>query len=391
MGNPISDLWGAAVAEWHAVTRGYVAEWQDMYDTVTLFDWRPKVNAAFTYLAKIIQDATILAATSNADTVGIGRDTSGLHRNALVFLRNSYVPRWADNARNEAINYGAAQLLISVRVLERRLRSEHAEMVLRVLREQLGREVADDREHADMVTRVAQEANTRALADQHLDQVLTARIAAAKAQVLAVVDQVRQQLAAQIAQVLKYAQSIPGLVDQEAAAGYDPTLKDRAGGLQKLLDVVVAHDPLIADVVKQLAGWLVDLAEVDNPLLRIAAQLVLKQLVDRLGLNTALGALLNDVLGPVLGGGRPKTLTAVTAQIGKRLNASDDGLAQLAPLAPEADQLREMGTLAFDAALLGYLAAAIADPVAAADDTATALDTVAGPLLAPLRGLLGVP
>jgi uncharacterized protein YggT (Ycf19 family) len=45
----------------------------------------------------------------------------------------------------------------------------------------------------------------------------------------------------------------------------------------------------------------------------------------------------------------------------------------------------------FDVALLSYFAAAVADPVATANDTVDVLAPVTGPLLAPVRALLGMP
>jgi hypothetical protein len=50
-----------------------------------------------------------------------------------------------------------------------------------------------------------------------------------------------------------------------------------------------------------------------------------------------------------------------------------------------------MGTLIFDAALLGYLGAAVVAPVATANDTVDVLAPVTGPLLTPVRALLGIP
>jgi len=230
-----------------------------------------------------------------------------------------------------------------------------------------------------MAAAIAQEVTDRTAGDQH-----SREQAAAEDKALS------DALTAQITSVLKYAQSIPGLIDTRAANGYDPTLRARANALTKLLDTVVAHDPLVASLVSNLAKFLVELAGVEDPVLRIAAQLVLKQVIDRLGVDSALHAMLSDLVGGILGGGEPKTLQDIMADIGNRLDALESGQAELAPLAPEADQLHEMGTLIFDAGLLAYLAAAVADPVATADDTEAVFATVADPLLAPVRALLGM-
>jgi hypothetical protein len=167
-------------------------------------------------------------------------------------------------------------------------------------------------------------------------------------------------------------------------------LRARGDLISKLLDTVVAHNPAVRDLVTNLAKFAIDLAGIEDPVLKIAAQLVLKQVIDHLGVDSALTAMLNDLLGGILGGGDPKTLQTIMADIGNRLDALEKGQAELSPLAPEADNLHEMGTLIFDAALLAYFAAAVADPVATANDTVDVLETVTGPLLAPVRALLGM-
>lgn len=226
----------------------------------------------------------------------------------------------------------------------------------------------------------AAEAAARGAGDDHTRQQTAAAISA-----------LNTALLAQINTVLKYAQSIPATIDQRAAAGYDPTLRARGNLIQKLLDTVIAHDPAVAGLVGNLTTFIIDLAGVEDPVLRIAAQFVLKQIIDRLGLDSALKAMLNDLVGGILGGGNPNTLQSIMADIGNRLDALESGQAELSPLAPEADDLHEMGTLIFDAALLGYFAAAVADPVATANDTVDVFAPVTGPLLAPIRALLGMP
>ena len=245
--------------------------------------------------------------------------------------------------------------------------------------EAVARGLGDQHSREQAAALVATEAQQRSLGDQHSRQQAAAGIKA-----------LDQALTAQLNTILKYAQSIPGTIDQRAAAGYDPTLRARGGLVQRLLDTVAAHDPAVAGLVGDLAKYAVDLAGIEDPVLRIAAQLVLKQVVDRLGLDTALHAMVSDLLGSLFGAGPPKTLQAITADIGTRLDALESTAAELSPLAPEADQLRELGTVIFDGLLLAYFTAAVADPKATADDTVAVFAPVTGPLLAPVRALLGM-
>ena len=263
------------------------------------------------------------------------------------------------------------------------------------------RTLGDDHTRQQLAAAALLEAQQRTLGDDHTRQQLAAAMllearqratgdADSRQQAAAGDKALNDQLTAQINGVLKYAQSLPGLVDTRAANGYDPTLRARATLLTRLLDTVTAHDPAMAGLVSQLAKLIIDLAGVEDPVLKIAAQLVLKQVIDHLGVDTALQAMLSDLLGGIIGGGQPKTLQDITADIGHRLDALEAGQAALSPLAPEADNLHELGTLIFDASLLGYLTAAVVDPVSTADDTVGVFAPVTTPLLEPVRVLLGM-
>ena len=271
-----------------------------------------------------------------------------------------------------------------------------------VLLERTGRIAGDQHSREQAAAAVLLEQTGRIAGDQHTRQQLAAQIlleqqqrttgdADSRQQAAAGIKALDDQLTASLANVLKYAQSLPGLIDTRAANGYDPTLRARATLLTRLLDTVAAHNPAVAGLVSDLAKYAIDLAGIDDPIARIAAQLLLKQVIDRLGVDTALQAMLSDLLGGIFGGGQPKTLQDVTADIGNRLDALEAGQAALAPLAPEADNLHELGTVIFDAALLAYLVAAVADPAGTADDTQAVLAVTVDPLLTPVRSLLGMP
>ena len=390
MSYALDDFTAVAIALWQSVTSKFAQEWHYLYNFYYSSNFANAVIDAFTDLAVAFEYESAIAAVSAKDTAEIGRDMARHTWDALWFLRFAAIPD-AGLAAERHADLVAAEDSRNVWLLAwSHILDEAGARALGDLQEHLRLDVAIAQEHADMITRVAIETNDRVTEVAQVRAQLNALVAATRASLLAYIDQQIQQVNAQIAQVSTYAHSVPGLVDKSAADGYDPTLSAHATTLTRLLDTVVAHEPLISDVVSKLAGWLVDLAEVDDPLIRLAAQLLLKQIIDRVGLDTALGRLLDALLGPVLSGGPPKTLQQVTAQVGDRLNGAETGLAALAPLGPEADQLAEMGTLAFDAGLLAYLAAAVTAPAAAADDTVAALEPVVTPLLEPVRALLGI-
>jgi hypothetical protein len=390
MADSIHDQWDSATSEWPRVAAQLQAAWVSIYADYDINPEYAAFAAGIGYLSRLHMDSTVMAGDMITHLAQTDLDnTRGLIQN-FQNLQRHVLPQWGALAAAEAQNMAIHYALIAEKFATDRVGEEAVNRALADSQEAAARLAADQLEAAqrglgDAHSReqaaalVAAEALARAAGDDHTRQQMAAAIKA-----------LNDALTAQIQNVLKYAQSIPGTIDNRAAAGYDPTLRARGTALQKLLDTVVAHDPAVAGLVSNLAKFLVDLAGIDDPILKIAAQLVLKQVIDRLGLNSALHAMLSDLVGSILGGGQPKTLQAIMGDIGNRLDSLESNQSELAPLAPEADNLHEMGTLIFDAALLGYLAAAVAAPQATADDTVAVFATITDPLLAPIRAMLGM-
>ena len=391
MPTPMEDLDFLATELWARNADKFAAEWHYMYNFYYESNFATAIIDAFTDLAVAFEYESALAAVSAADTVQIGRDLAVSTWDELWFLRTVQLPDLAGWAERRADEFALLRALEAEQWSWVRIVHEAQDRAIGDLRERLALDVAIAQEHADMVTRIAIEANDRIAMVVHEAQDRARGDEQIRADLTALIARDVQQLTGLIDQVRVFAQSIPGLEDQRAVNGYNPTLRARAGTLQRLIDTLAAHDPLIAGLVGDLARFIIDLAEIDNPLVRLAAQFIIRQVIDHLGLDTALRVLTADLLGGILGTGPPKTLTEVTAAIGGRLNAAEGSVAALSPLAGEADALHEMGTLAFDAALLAFLAAGVTEPRAWADDTYRVLNTVAGPVLDPLLRLLGAP
>lgn len=391
MAGPWDDLAGLAAGLWQREADNFAAKWHSLYNFYFEDPDFAAIIDAITGLAVAFEYAAALSAVSDVDNVEIGRAAAFGTIENLRHLAWPVLPKWgvlaAQWADRVALVRGEQALHDATVLVDR----EHKAMELRVLQEELAREVEVAEKWASLHTEIAIERFDRTQAVDQLRAQLTALIAKTRADLTAYIDQARAQLAAQITQLAAYAHSLPGLVDQEAASGYDPTLRARATVLQRLIDTLAAHDPFIAGIIRDLATFLVDLAEVDDPVLRLAAQVILRQVVDHLGLDTALRDLASSLLGGILGTGPPKTLAGVTGAVGDRLNAAEQSVAALSPLADEADALHELGTVAFDAALLAYLTAGITDPRAWADDTAAVLHVTVDAVLGPLLALLGAP
>lgn len=390
MADSIHDQWPEAISEWPTVAANFQAAWVTAFTVYNVNSDFAAVVACICYMMRMLEDSTVMSGDMLTKLMQTDVDnTRGLIQN-FQHLQREVLPAYGALSKSYTdgeINHEANDRVANINSVHQTIDGEIGQAIQNdilqwsqaVAHEALLREQGDENEANARIAADAAEAAARGAGDDHSRQQAAAGIAA-----------LNTALSAQIASVLKYAQSIPGTIDSRAAAGYDPTLRSRGSLITKLLDTVIAHDPAVAGLVSDLAKFAVDLAGIDDPVLKIAANLVLKQVIDRLGLNTALQAMLSDLLGGILGGGQPKTLTDIMADIGNRLDALESTAAELAPLAPEADDLHEMGGVIFDAALLAYFTAAVADPVATADDTVAVLATVTDPLLAPVRALLGM-
>ena len=390
MADSIHDQWPEATSEWQTITRLFNQAWVGVYASYDVNSYYAFFAAAIDYLARMHEDTTVMAGDMITHLAQTGQDAAAGTIANFQQINGLVLPAWGALAAAYAEARAAAW---TAHEASNRISADDAERAARAAGDlALSNQIAAG-DHQEAVLRAAGDAAVLATLNALLAAEAAARAAGdanSRQQAQAGDAAVTAALTAQITQVLKYAQSIPDLVDQRAAAGYDPTLRDRGTLVQKLLDTAVAHDPFVASLVSKLVTLIVDLAGVEDPVARIAAQLLLKQVIDRFGLNTALHQMLGDLLGSIIGGGQPKTLQAVTADIGNRLDSLESSVAALSPLAPEADQLHELGTVAFDVAMLGYLTAAVADPVATANDTVTVLAPVVTPLTASLRALLGM-
>lgn len=391
MADSIHDQWPTATSEWVRITTEFNRAWVFAVLSYAKNTDYAGFAACINYLSLMHQDTTVMAGDMITHMGQAGLDTAS---GTVANFRNlavNVLPKWgylaaqyANNAVFAAVNTeeSARQLAIATEAQQRTLADDQTrQLATAALQAEVTQRVqAMGALQQQFIGLLNQEAAARQAADTAL-----------AAQVNAALKALSDQLSKQVSDVMAYAQGIPGIIDQRAAAGYDPTLRARGTVIQKILDTVVAHDPLVSSLVSNLAKFAIDLAGIEDPILKVAAQVVLKQVIDRLGLNSALTAMVNDLIGGILGGGQPKTLTDITADIGNRLDALESVTAELSPLAPEADNLHEMGTLVFDGFLLAFLADAVLNPVGAADDTATVFATVTDPLLAPVRAMLGMP
>jgi hypothetical protein len=173
-------------------------------------------------------------------------------------------------------------------------------------------------------------------------------------------------------------------VQAQAASGYNSDAKARASLIQKIADDLAVRNPAVKALVKDFIGILLDAVEVDNPLLRIGAQFALNKVIDKLGIDKVMGDLLSRLVDGLIGSGKPSTLHGVTADIAGRLAAMEaqwaDFMSHGGPDVEKAgDWWQLLGDVITDAALVGFITQAVADPVQwAREVNATAGAVVAG-------------
>lgn len=185
-----------------------------------------------------------------------------------------------------------------------------------------------------------------------------------------------------------------GVVDQRAAAGYNAGRARRRDILRRAAAAITSDDPAVKELVDRAVGLALDLAEADNPLLRLALGFVLKELAGKLGIDKVAGDLLAALIGGHGHGGEPRGLGDVISRISGRLDALEQQWVTFMDNGgPELYQAgrdwKELSSPAFTAALLGFVAEAIRDPEGTARATAETVEPIYGPVIGEFIGLIG--
>lgn len=170
-------------------------------------------------------------------------------------------------------------------------------------------------------------------------------------------------------------------VEREASSGYLEDYAKRLGLIGKITDDLAAHSPVIRQLTGVFIRGVLDLAAVDDPLIRFTLGALLTQIVNRLGVDRAAGDLLGSLLGPLIGRGRPQNLHDVMHDIDDRLSALEGNWAEfMRDGGPEVEQAgtdwKDLTSPLTDAALLGFFALIVTDPRGAATATTDTIGTV---------------
>lgn len=210
----------------------------------------------------------------------------------------------------------------------------------------------------------------------------------------AAITAVRLYIAQQVTLLMQAINAIIPAVNKAASAGYNSHRADQGAAFTRILDDIATDNPIVKDLVSDLSGIVLDLVEVDDPLIRLAGGAILSQIIDRLGVDKLAGGLADDLISEFLGGGKPNTLQDVTASVASRLLGLEAQWQQF--YANGGDDLENLGTqmrtsagLVFTATMGGFLAAAVEDPAGAASATDAVIGPAAKAIIGPIFDALG--
>jgi hypothetical protein len=156
-------------------------------------------------------------------------------------------------------------------------------------------------------------------------------------------------------------------VQREAADGYNSQTTQRESVIEKIADDLAVRNPALKAAIADLIGLALDVAEVDDPVIRIALSKALQEVIDKLGVDKVMGDLLSTLIAGLTGAAAPTTLQGVTADIAARLTTLEDQWATFMENGgPEVEQAgnewKSYASIAGDLALVAFFADAVVDP-----------------------------
>lgn len=171
-------------------------------------------------------------------------------------------------------------------------------------------------------------------------------------------------------------------IEREAVSAYRGAQDARLGTIGRVGDLIINQNPIIRPLVRRVVAIVIDLAEVDNPVLRIAAGFLLRHIIDHLGIDRIAGHLLDDLVGSITGHKKPQGLAEVIADLAARCQASEDQWARF--MANGGSDVEQAGAewqsiahYTTDALILAFFGAAVVTPHAWARDVSGTLGVVA--------------
>jgi hypothetical protein len=183
-------------------------------------------------------------------------------------------------------------------------------------------------------------------------------------------------------------------IEREAASGYQADEQQRADLIVRLLDFAATRNPELSGIVSDIAGGVLDLLEVDDPVLRFTLGFLMREVIDRLGIDKAVGDLISGLLDTLTGGGPPRDLHAVVMDISQRLAVQEQQWAQF--FTDGGSQVEQAGTdwknitsVIGNAAIVAFTVQAATDPHGWSAEIADTVGAAANDLFTKAASLFG--
>ena len=156
-------------------------------------------------------------------------------------------------------------------------------------------------------------------------------------------------------------------LEREAASGYRLEHDKRVSTVVRILEFAVTRNPELRVVVGEAVTILLDILSVDDPLIRLAMSFIVRDMINKLGVDKLVGTLASDMINPILGDPKPNNIHDVVKDISTRLAALEDFAATFA--VNGGSQVEQAGELMRDitkplgaAGIAAFVATAIVDP-----------------------------
>ena len=193
---------------------------------------------------------------------------------------------------------------------------------------------------------------------------------------------------------IKGDKTVLATVQQQAASAYNAGLHDRLGIIGQVLDDLAGHTPLVKDLVTAALRWIVDIENVDDPLVRWALNKAITEIVNDAAIDRAAGQLAQQLLGPIIGQPKARGLHDVIADIAARLAAMEHEWQQFmmhggSEVEQAGDEWKTITGVLVDLGLVAFTGQAALDPVGWAREVSDTIGVVGNDALAGIVGLIG--
>ncbi len=200
----------------------------------------------------------------------------------------------------------------------------------------------------------------------------------------------RRERALMLARVKAAVQAI----NRSAASGYVQGSRDRATLIRELAGNLISADPVEREIIDRVVSGALDVAELDDPLARLALSTLLPRIMRDLGIDAVAGAALRDFLAPVLEHGIPRNLHDAMAALAERTTALEQQWATFfadggSDILQAGREWKAVTSITADIALLAFFGQQVADPAAWAGEISDTVGTVISDAIIELAGLFG--